>query len=179
VSVALRRLLFPLLSERAILARLRGAISSRHRRALLESLGARIGDDVRMPHPLHAINAGRDYSRLSIGNNVFVGCNVLFDLKDRIEIGDNVTLSMNVVLSTHTEVGRIPLARLFPPTTAPVRIHRNVYVGTGAIILQGVSIGPDAVVAAGAVVRRDVAPLTVVGGIPARALRTLERSFSS
>ena len=179
MSSRLRALLFPLLSERAIRARLRGNISSGHRRALLASLGATIGTDVRMSHPLHAINAGRDYSRLSIGNNVFVGCNVLFDLKDRIEIGDDVTLSMNVVLSTHTEVGRIPLSRLFPPSTAPVRIHRNVYVGTGAIILQGVSIGPDAVVAAGAVVRQDVAPLTVVGGVPARALRTLERSVLS
>ncbi|MBC8076121.1 MAG: hypothetical protein H7Y32_08620 [Chloroflexales bacterium] len=57
---------------------------------------------------------------------------------------------------------------------APVVIGRNVWVGAKATILQGVTIGDGAVVAAGAVVTRDVAAYTLVAGVPARPIRALE-----
>ncbi|GGC11224.1 hypothetical protein GCM10011494_32460 [Novosphingobium endophyticum] len=55
-------------------------------------------------------------------------------------------------------------------------VEDHAWIGSGAIILPGVTIGRGAVVAAGAVVHRDVAPLTVVGGVPARFLRAVEET---
>ena len=57
---------------------------------------------------------------------------------------------------------------------APIRIGKNVWVGSNATILQGVTIGDGAVVAAGAVVNKDVPVNTVVGGVPARVIKTIE-----
>jgi acetyltransferase-like isoleucine patch superfamily enzyme len=57
--------------------------------------------------------------------------------------------------------------------TKPIVIEDQVWIGCGAIILQGVRIGKGAVVAAGAVVCSDVAPMTVVGGVPAKLIKTL------
>jgi len=56
---------------------------------------------------------------------------------------------------------------------APITIRRNVWLGAGAIVLQGVTVGEDSVVAAGAVVTRDVPPATLVAGVPARVLRPI------
>ena len=57
---------------------------------------------------------------------------------------------------------------------APIRIGNDVWIGANATVLPGVTIGDGAVVAAGAVVTRDVEPLTVVGGVPARPLKRIE-----
>lgn len=57
---------------------------------------------------------------------------------------------------------------------APIKIGKNVWIGTRAIILPGVTIGDHAVVGAGALVSRDVPPCTVVGGVPARPISTFE-----
>ena len=54
---------------------------------------------------------------------------------------------------------------------APIVLGRNVWVGSNSTILQGVTIGDNAVIAAGAVVTKDVAPDTIVGGVPARYIR--------
>jgi acetyltransferase-like isoleucine patch superfamily enzyme len=56
---------------------------------------------------------------------------------------------------------------------APIAIERNVWLGAGATVLQGVTIGSDAVVAAGAIVTRDVPPRTLVAGVPAQVLREI------
>jgi acetyltransferase-like isoleucine patch superfamily enzyme len=165
--------LLGLLSRRALLGRISGNISSQYRLALLRHFGAKIGARNRFSHPFFLLNCRKDFSRLSLGDNVFIGHHVLMDLSDRIDISNDVTLSMNVVISTHIDVGSIPLAKLYPRQAAPVRIHPNVYVGTGAILLAGITIGPNAVIAAGAVVRKDVPPGSVVGGVPARVLKPL------
>lgn len=56
----------------------------------------------------------------------------------------------------------------------PVHICRNAWIGAGATILPGVTVGENAVVAAGAVVTKDVAPNTIVGGNPAKLIKTIE-----
>ncbi len=162
-----------LLPRRRVVARLRSCITSGARRALLEHFGARIGPRTRLGNPLILMNAGRDFSRLVIGDNVFLGTDVLLDLSDRITIADDVTISMRALITTHTDVGPIPLAASYPPRTAAVEILRNVYIGAGAIVLPGVTIGPNAIVAAGAVVRESVPPGSMVGGVPARFLKPL------
>lgn len=56
---------------------------------------------------------------------------------------------------------------------APIKIGKRVWIGSNATVLQGVTIGDWSVVAAGAVVTRDVPPMTVVGGVPAKILKTI------
>lgn len=58
-------------------------------------------------------------------------------------------------------------------TWAPIRIERGVWIAAGATVLQGVTVGHNAVVAAGAVVTKDVPPRTLVAGVPATAIRAL------
>jgi acetyltransferase-like isoleucine patch superfamily enzyme len=89
-----------------------------------------------------------------------------------IDIGDDVMIGPNVQLISGGH-SLDPDTRRSVCTCAPIRIGRGVWIGAGATILQGVTVGDDAVVAAGAVVTKDVAPRTLVGGVPARPMREL------
>ena len=110
-------------------------------------------------------------SQVSIGARVNVGHFVHIWGGGGVTIGDDTLLAAHTVISSETHD---PDARVFRDThiTAPVTIGRNCWVGSGAIILPGVTIGDDSVVAAGAVVRDDVPALSIVAGIPARVIRT-------
>jgi maltose O-acetyltransferase len=145
---------------------------------LLRQHGARIGDDIEIHSPLIIHNAseepGRHYAHLQIGADCYFGRDVFFDIKDQILIENQVTISMRVTLITHTDVGKSPLASQLPASHAPVFIRRGAYIGAGATILQGVEIGEQAVVGAGALVDRSVAPYMVVAGVPARPIRSLQ-----
>ena len=104
---------------------------------------------------------------LEIGANTRINRDCCLDARARITIGANVSISPQVAILTGQHDVRSPD---FTFVTAPVRIDDNVFVGTRATIMPGVSIGRGAVVAAGAVVTRDVAPYTIVGGVPARPI---------
>ena len=114
---------------------------------------------------------------IRIGRDVFIGFDVEFDTNhsELIEIGDHVTISHRCIIASHmaTDVDT-PLAKLYPPSAAPVKIGRGAWICTGAILLPGVEVGENAVVAAGAVVSRDVEAATMVAGVPARPVKTLE-----
>ena len=86
-------------------------------------------------------------------------------------IGDGCQIGHNVVFATLNH-GLAPKERksTYP---APIVLGRNVWVGSNATILQGVTIGDNAVIAAGAVVTKDVAAGTVVGGVPARFIKNI------
>ena len=100
---------------------------------------------------------------------------MLIDLASGVSIADRVTVSMGTHLISHIDVGSSALSRLgFERQAAPVRLGADVYVGAGAIILHGVTIGSRSVVGAGAVVTRDVPPGSVVVGVPARVARHIE-----
>ena len=89
----------------------------------------------------------------------------------RITIGNGVLIGHNVVLSTlNHDPAPARRAWLHP---APIVIGDRVWIGSNATVLPGVTIGDGAIVAAGAVVTKDVAPNTVVAGVPARLLRPL------
>lgn len=89
--------------------------------------------------------------------------------KDRIEIGENSTLAYgaSVLTSANPNGPRNKLAKLYPAMTAPVIIGDNVWVGANATILPGVTIGDMSVVAAGAIVTKDVPSGVLVAGNPA------------
>jgi acetyltransferase-like isoleucine patch superfamily enzyme len=109
---------------------------------------------------------------IRVGRNVFVNQGCRFNDVGGIEVADDVMLGPNVSLITSGHP-LDPAQRRTGVTSAPIRIGRNVWIGASAVILQGVTIGDDAVVAAGAVVTRDVPTLTVVAGVPATVIKKI------
>lgn len=108
---------------------------------------------------------------IAIGRNVFINSGCHFQDQGGIAIGDGALIGHNVVLATVNHALEPEKRRR--NRYAPIRIGENVWIGSNATILPGVTLGDWAVVAAGAVVTKDVPPMTVVGGVPARVFRTI------
>lgn len=110
-----------------------------------------------------------DYHHLILSNNADINRGCFLVAKDDIIIGENSTLAYGVtVLTSANPNGPYnELSKLYPSTTAPVKIGKNVWVGANATILPGVEIGDFCVVAAGAVVTKNVPPNSLVAGVPA------------
>lgn len=108
---------------------------------------------------------------LVLGERVFMNTGATVVANHNIILGDDCRLGDLVAIfdSDHH-----PLEPSRPTRIAPVRLGVNVWVGRSATILPGVTIGDHAVVAAGSVVTEDVAARTVVAGVPARPVRTLD-----
>lgn len=144
-----------------------------YRHLLFRLSGVEIKGKAHVQGPLIIRPIGKA-SNISIGKGTFLNTNIRFGCpKDKISIGNLCQIGPNVSFETvnhgliyQPEIGR----GMF---TKPIVIEDQVWIGCGAIILQGVRIGKGAVVAAGAVVRSDVAPMTVVGGVPAKLIKTL------
>lgn len=97
---------------------------------------------------------------------VTINCGVCFQDQGGVTIGDGTLIGHNVVLATlNHDLNPVKRGCLLPK---PIRIGKNVWIGSNATVLQGVKIGDGAVVAAGAVVTKDVPSNTVVGGVPAK-----------
>ena len=139
------------------------------RMALLRALFGAVGDGADI-QPRFCCDYG---SNIRLGRNAFVNYNCVFLDCAPIEIGDDLQMGPAVQLYTATHPVEPELRAAGLELARPIRIGDNVWIGGGAIVLPGVSIGDGAVVAAGSVVRRDVAAATVVAGNPARMVRTL------
>lgn len=110
---------------------------------------------------------------IRIGRNVFINQNcTMYDLGG-IDIGDDVMIGPNVSIITSGHPLAPSRRRAFV-IAKPIVIERNVWIAAGVTIIGGVTIGENAVVAAGSVVTRDVPPNTLVGGNPARAIRSID-----
>jgi acetyltransferase-like isoleucine patch superfamily enzyme len=109
-----------------------------------------------------------------MGVRTVVNARCRMDTRGSIKLGDNVSISEDVVILTADHDLQDPD---FQGRVRPVDVHHRVWIGTRAMVLPGVTIGEGAVVAAGAVVKHDVAPYTVVGGVPARKLGERNRNL--
>lgn len=109
---------------------------------------------------------------IRMGRNVFINQNCTMDDLGGIAIADDVLIGPNVSIITAGHPLE-PSRRRACVTAKPIVIERNVWIATGAIVLGGVTIGENSVVAAGAVVTRDVPRDTLVAGNPARVLRPI------
>lgn len=103
---------------------------------------------------------------VAIGRNSRINRNCTLDLRCGLTIGDNVSISPEVMILTLSHDYNDP--SFSDVDAGPVRIEDYVWIGSRAIVLPGVTVGRGAVVAAGSVVTKDVAPMTVVAGIPAK-----------
>lgn len=111
---------------------------------------------------------------ITIGDNVQIGNNVtILALTKDIVIGNDVLIApyVSIIGTNHTISDPDKLIRLQGMTSAQITIQDDVWIGTKAIILPGVTIGKGSVVGAGAVVTKDVPPYAVVGGVPARVIK--------
>jgi maltose O-acetyltransferase len=104
-----------------------------------------------------------------IGAHTRVNRDCTLDVRGSLRIGDNVSISPEVAILTTQHALDTPG---FPPENGAVVIEDHVWIGMRAIILPGTTIGRGAVVAAGAVARGEIPPLTVVAGVPARPVGT-------
>lgn len=111
---------------------------------------------------------------ITVGRDVFINSGCRFQDQGGITIGDGALIGHNAVLATLNH-GFAPHDRksLYP---APIVIGKNVWLGANVTVLQGVTIGDNAVIAAGAVVNRDVPANMVAGGVPAVLLKTIDES---
>ncbi|MCC8107960.1 MAG: sugar O-acetyltransferase [Planctomycetes bacterium] len=113
-----------------------------------------------------------DFGRnIRIGKNVFVNHGCTFMDRGGIVLEDDVLIApkVNLVTLNHLEN---PAERR-TTVCAPITVRRNAWIGLGATVLPGVTIGDNAIVAAAAVVSRDVPPNTMVAGIPAKSIRAI------
>jgi len=118
------------------------------------------------------------FQNISIGNDVYIAPGAVFLSSDsEIMIGNKVLFGPNVTIITgdHSLDLRgkyiYDITEKRPGEDLPVVLEDDVWVGTGAIILKGVTIKRGAIIAAGAIVTKDVPPYAIAGGIPARVLR--------
>ncbi len=130
--------------------------------------GKPIDDTIRLFPPLYT-----DFGKnIHIGKDVFINSGCHFQDQGGITIGDGAMIGHNVVLATINH-DLLPCNRR-KNHYAPVRIGAHVWIGSNATVLPGVTVGEWSVVAAGAVVSKDVPPFTVAGGVPAKVIKTIE-----
>ncbi len=109
---------------------------------------------------------------ITVGRNVFINSGCRFQDQGGITIGDGALIGHNAVLATLNH-GFAPEDRqsLYP---APISIGKNVWMGANCTVLPGVTIGDNAIVAAGAVVTKDVPENMIAGGLPAKCIKSID-----
>lgn len=150
------------------------------RRELLQQLFEKVGTNVNVDTPFYC-----DYGKhIAVGNNVIIGINCTFVDCNKIRIGNNVLIASNVQIYTATHPvsqterlvenwdadSGVPYFRTF---ALPVTIEDNVWIGGGAIILPGVTIGKNTVIGAGSVVTKSIPANVVAVGNPCRVIREM------
>ena len=113
-------------------------------------------------------------TEISVGDDFLANYNVTILDRAPVTIGDGVLIAPGTVITTVNHALSPKKRRENICTAKPITIGSNVWIGANCTILPGVTIGDDAVIAAGAVVTRDVPPRAVVGGVPARVLKMVE-----
>ncbi len=138
-------------------------------RALFSQLiGKKVDESFLLIPPF--FTAGGDEIR--VGHNVFINQNCTFYDLGGLDIGDDVMIGPNVSIITAGHP-LDPSQRRAATIGKPIVIKRNVWIAAGATVIGGVTVGENAVVAAGSVVTKDVPPNTLVGGNPARVIRSI------
>ena len=142
------------------------------RELLSELFGYQVPQSLRVFPPLYA-----DFGKnISVGEGVFINACCHFQDHGGVTLGDGCQIGHNVVFATLNHELLPERRNVTHP--APIVLGKKVWVGSNATILQGVTIGDNAVIAAGAVVTKDVPANTIVGGVPARVIKRIDESIT-
>lgn len=135
---------------------------------LSELLGYKVPETLRVFPPFYS-----DFGRnIHLGENVFINACCQFQDQGGVWIGDGCLIGHNVVFATLNHDLKPDKRQICLPKS--IELGKNVWIGSNATILSGVKIGDNAVVAAGAVVNKDVKANSIVGGVPAKFIKWIE-----
>ncbi|MBQ9767830.1 MAG: sugar O-acetyltransferase [Lachnospiraceae bacterium] len=140
------------------------------RQALLKEMLGSIGEGCYIEPPFHANWGGKN---IHFGNHVYANFNLTCVDDAAIYVGNDVMFAPNVVISTTNHTINPELRKDRMQYVKPVHIGKNVWIGSGAVILPGVTIGDNSVIGAGSVVTKDVPANVVAVGNPCRVLREI------
>ena len=140
---------------------------------LLKEMFAEIGEGCYIETPFHANFGGK---KVHFGKKVYANFNLTLVDDEAIYVGDCVKFGPNVVVCTAAHPILPALRRKEYQYNLPVHIASGVWIGAGAIILPGVSIGENSVIGAGSVVTRDIPPNVVAVGNPCRVMRSINEN---
>ena len=152
------------------------------KRAILQQLFGSMGEHVHVDIDFHC-----EYGKnIHVGSQVIINMNCTFVDNNRIDIGNRVLIASDVKMYTATH-STDPSVRNYSPNSdpdfwcqtysKPIRIEDEVWIGGGAILLPGVTIGRGSVIGAGAVVTRDIPPYCVAVGNPCRVIKKINKVF--
>lgn len=151
----------------------------RARTALLHGLGVQIAPTSRLVGALEITGPGSVPDLLSIGPGCHITGPLHIDLAAPVRIGACVYMGYEVMLLTVDHELGPSTQRCGRIAFGPIDIGDGAWIGSRAVILPGVQIGKGAIVAAGAVVTQNVPPNALVGGVPAKFVRDLEKTASN
>ena len=140
-------------------------------RILMSKLtGQKIDESFTLFPPFHT-DCGKN---IHIGKHVFINAGCKFQDQGGITIGDGTLIGHNVVLATlNHEIAPAKRQGMIPK---PIKIGKNVWIGSNATILAGVTIGDNAIVGAGAVVTKNIPENKIVAGIPAKIIKSIDEN---
>lgn len=148
-----------------MLIRWTGYLPCHHLRRLIYRIG---GLKIGKGSSIHMFATFFSLENIEIGEDSLIGSRVFLDGRDLIKIGSHVDIASEVMIyNSQHDLDKED----FAPIEKPVIIEDYVFIGPRAIILPGVAIGKGGAVAAGAVVTKDVEPMAIVGGVPAKEIR--------
>ena len=145
------------------------------RAEMLKNMFAEIGEDCYIEPPLHANWAGKN---VHFGKGVYANFNLTLVDDTHIYVGDYTMLGPNVVLATAGHPILPELRPLAYQYNLPIHIGKNCWLGAGVIVLPGVTIGDNTVIAAGSVVTRDIPSGVLAGGNPCKVIRKITKEDS-
>ena len=166
---------FVLLAVQALIALIPRLAFGWLRAILYRAVGVRIGKSTYVYGKIEIEGVGNVLANVRIGESCLLTTPLYLNASGAIEIGDRVTIGHHVMIITDNHRMSDPLRRGGERLSAPVKIEDGAWIGARVTILPGVTLGSGCVVAAGAVVARDVPPHTLVGGVPARHISDLEQ----
>jgi maltose O-acetyltransferase len=154
-------------------------ISDKIRYRLLRLAGMKIDGRCMILSPLGIRPIG-GAENIEIGRGTFINSDIRFGVPDgKVVIGNNVLIGARVSFETVGHSTSYTPGKMRKRTTGSIVVGNDVWIGAGVIIVQGVTIGNGAIIAAGSVVTRNVEPNTIVGGVPAKFIKNVEVEESS